>query len=89
LLYLTFALAAAEFQPVVVSVDAGARDSGCGGVHATERTSGAESPSVREPLVDIETAHTHEASMSDIVLVSGHARTVNRDAVYGLLIECL
>jgi hypothetical protein len=30
-----------------------------------------------------------EASVLDIVLVSGHVGTINRDAVYGLLTECL
>jgi hypothetical protein len=40
-------------------------------------------------LPDVETTLGHKASVLDIALVSGSVGTVNRDAIYGLLNECL
>jgi hypothetical protein len=82
-LYLTFVLAAADFQLVGISTNASAKESGHEEVHA------AKSPSSREPPADIETATPHDTSMLDIALVSGCAGTVNHDAICGLLAECL
>jgi hypothetical protein len=65
------------------------RTLGHGGVPTAERTSCAESPSAREPLVDVEAAHTCEVRVLDIALVSGHTGTVNHDVVCGLLTRCL
>jgi hypothetical protein len=48
-----------------------------------------ESPLLREPSTDIEHALNHETSVLDIALDSGHGEAINRDAVCGLLTECL
>jgi hypothetical protein len=82
-LYLTFVFAAIEFQLAGASANVVAKESGCEEVHA------AKSPSSQEPLADIEIATPHDTSMLDIALVSRHAGTVKRDAVCGLLAECL
>jgi hypothetical protein len=74
---------------VVAPADAGTKDSGRGGVCVVEQVTGVESASAGGPLDQIETAHTHEASVLDIVLVSGHTRTVDCDVVCILLTECL
>jgi hypothetical protein len=89
LLYLTFVPVVAKVQSVVASANAGIKASGCGDVLVVERVTGAESPSAREPPVQVETTHIRDASMLDIVLVSRRNKTVNRDAVCGLLMECL
>jgi hypothetical protein len=59
LLYLPFVLSAAKVQSVVASVDTG-----------MTQVTGVESASARDPSVQIETAHTSEASVLDIALVS-------------------
>jgi hypothetical protein len=82
-LYLTFVLAATDFQPAGVSTDAGAKESGCEEVHT------AKSPSSREPPADIETATPHGTSVLDIALVLGRAGTINCDAICNLLAKCL
>jgi hypothetical protein len=48
-----------------------------------------ESPSSREPPADIKAALARETSTVDIALVSGSRGTIDRDAVCGLLNECL
>jgi hypothetical protein len=48
-----------------------------------------ESPSSREPPVEVEAARAHETSELDIVLVSGHGGTINCDVVCDLLTKCL
>jgi hypothetical protein len=83
LLYLTFVLAAANFQLAGISIDAGSKESRREGVRA------AKSPSPREPLADIETTTPHDTSMLETVLVSRCAGTVNHDAICGMLAECL
>jgi hypothetical protein len=83
LLYLTFVLAAADFQLAGASTDADAKESGWEEVHATK------SPLLQEPPFDIETATPHDTSVLDIALVSGHTGTVTRDDICGLLAECL
>jgi hypothetical protein len=59
------------------------KGSGGKGVRTTE------SPLLREPSADIEHALNHETSALDIVLDSGHGEAINRDAICGLLTECL
>jgi hypothetical protein len=44
---------------------------------------------VQDPPVQVETTHTHEASVCDITLVSGCTGAIDRDAVCGLLTVCL
>jgi hypothetical protein len=78
-----FCFAPAEFQLAGASADVVAMESGREEVHA------AKSPSPREPPADIEIATPHDTSVLDIALVSGHAGTVDRDAVCGLLTKCL
>jgi hypothetical protein len=78
-----FFLAAIDFQLAGVSTDAGTKESSHEGVHASK------SPSSREPSADIETTTPRDTSVLDIALVSGGARTVKHDVVYGLLAECL
>jgi hypothetical protein len=68
---------------VGISTDAGTKESEHEGVHV------AKSPSSLETPTDIETATPHDTSVLDIVLVSGHAGTVNCDAACGQLAECL
>jgi hypothetical protein len=80
---LTFVFAPAEFQLAGASADVVAKESGHEEVHA------AKSPSPREPPTDIEIATPRDTSVLDIVLVSGHAGTVDRDVVCGLLTKCL
>jgi hypothetical protein len=75
LLYLTFALAAAEFQAASISVGVGAK----GLKHEDVMTT--KSPSSQEPLADIEATPIDEASVLDIVLVLGQAGTVNHKVV--------
>jgi hypothetical protein len=53
LLYLIFVLAAAKVQSVVVSANASVKDSGRGDIHVVERTSSVESPSTREPPIQV------------------------------------
>jgi hypothetical protein len=48
-----------------------------------------ESLSSRESPIKAEAAFTRKAGMLDITLALGCGGTVNRDAIYGLLIECL
>jgi hypothetical protein len=60
-----------------------AKDLGVEDVHTTE------SPSSREPPIEIEAALTRETSMLDIALALGRRGTINHDAVCGLLTECL
>jgi hypothetical protein len=52
-------------------------------VHTTD------SHSLREPPIEVETALTHDTSVLEIALASGHGVTINRDVVCGLLTECL
>jgi hypothetical protein len=68
---------------VVASSVATAKGLGDRDVHTTK------SPSLQEPPANIEVTPIGEASMLDIALVSGRARTVNRDTVCGLLTKCL
>jgi hypothetical protein len=53
------------------------------GVHITW------SHTLREPSVDIEDALAHETSALDIALAAGCGGVINRDAVCGVLTECL
>jgi hypothetical protein len=76
-LHLTFVPAVTDFQLVGISTDAGTKESEHEGVHV------AKSPSSLETPTDIETATPHDTSVLDIVLVSGHAGTVNCDAACG------
>jgi hypothetical protein len=76
-------------KTVVASVTAGVKDSGSGGVHVDEPLTSAGFVSVQDPLVQVEACHGRGANVLDIVLVSRRARTVDRDAVYDLLSECL
>jgi hypothetical protein len=41
------------------------------------------------PSVDVEDNFFHETGVLDTVLASGHGRAINRDAICGLLTECL
>jgi hypothetical protein len=52
-------------------------------VHTTE------SPSSREPPIEVEAALTHETGVLDIALASGRGGTINRNVVCGFLTECL
>jgi hypothetical protein len=80
---LTFVFAAAEFQLAGASADVITKESGCEEVHATK------SPSSQEPLANIEITTPRDTSVLDIALLPGHAWTVYRDAICGLLVECL
>jgi hypothetical protein len=86
---LTFVLACAIVKPMVDLADVGAKDSGRGGAHVDVQVTGVVSTSMRDPPVQAETIHTREASVCDIALVSGHTGAIDRDAVYGLLTDCL
>jgi hypothetical protein len=48
-----------------------------------------ESPLLREPSADVEDALTHETNALDVALALGHGGAINRDAICGLLTECL
>jgi hypothetical protein len=48
-----------------------------------------ESPSSREPPIEVEAALTRETSMLDIALASGRGGSISHEAVCGLLTECL
>jgi hypothetical protein len=64
---------------VVASVTAGAKDSGSGGVCTNERLTGSGSTSAQYPPVQVKTYPGHGANVLDIVLVSRHAGTIDRD----------
>jgi hypothetical protein len=42
-------------------------------------------PEGQTPAVEVDP--THEITVRDVALVSHHARSVDRDAIYGLLME--
>jgi hypothetical protein len=44
---------------------------------------------LQEPSADVEGALAHEIGVVDIVLASRHGGAISRDAVCGLLTECL
>jgi hypothetical protein len=48
-----------------------------------------ESLLLRKLSVDAKDALPHKTSALDIALASGHGGVINRDAIYGLLTECL
>jgi hypothetical protein len=77
---LDFILAVFKAKSLVASADTGAKDSVCGDVHTDEQVTCARSASAQDLPVQDETAHTHGASVLNIVLVLGHAGTVDRDA---------
>jgi hypothetical protein len=86
---LIFIVAAAVVELELASVDAHMKDSGRGDVHADEQLTVDGSASTRDPLVEVETAPTREITVCDVALVSRHTGAIDRDAVCGLLTECL
>jgi hypothetical protein len=46
---------------------------------------GVKSSSTRDPLVQVETAHTHEASVCDVAVVLGCTKAIDRNVVCDLL----
>jgi hypothetical protein len=80
---LTFVLSTGDFRLVGISTNGGTKESGCQEVCTTK------SPSLQEPPADPKSATPHDTGVLDIALVSGRMGSVNRDAVCGLLAECL
>jgi hypothetical protein len=86
---LTFVYAAAVVKPVLASANAGVKDSGHGGARVDEQVTGGRSTFTRNPPVEVDTGPTHVITVCDIALVSCRTGATDRDAVCGLLTECL
>jgi hypothetical protein len=81
---LTFAVVGAVIKLMVAPTDSGTKDLRHGGDRSDKQMI------MHDPLVQVETVHTREASVLDVSLVSGRwAKTVNRDTVCDLLADCL
>jgi hypothetical protein len=73
---LNFATAGVIIASISASAGTGVKDSGRGA-------------SMRDPLVQVETAPALEADVLEVGLVSGRTGTVNRGTMCGLLTGCL
>jgi hypothetical protein len=80
---LTFVLSVDDFSLAGASIDGGAKES------CRQEVCISKSSSSQEPLANPESGTPHDTSVLDIALMSGSTRTVNHDAVCGLLAMCL
>jgi hypothetical protein len=81
---LTFVVVGSLITPVIALTDSGMKDLRHGGDHADKQVI------TWDPLVQVETVHTREASVVYVSLVSGQRpKAVNRGTIYGLLANCL
>jgi hypothetical protein len=82
-------LAFVTVKMVVASVATSVKDFGSGGVRADEQLTSAGSASTQDPLVQDEASLGRGANVLDNALVPRRAGTIDHDAIYGLLTECL